>query len=219
MIVFFKELKLNNNREWFEKNKEDYIQHVKEPSQVFLQSIGERLFSIRPYINVDPRRSIFRIYRDIRFSKDKTPYKSWLSMFFWEGAFPKNENSGLFISISSNQLSIGGGMYNMPKEVLTKFREQISGAQAEEFAKIITNLKKKGYEIRGKHYKRYPRDYSETDKNSEFLLYNSCFVMEKQDIPKCIYSYDIINYCIDKYMDWLELHSWLVNLSRDARKV
>lgn len=217
MIKFFKELKLNNNREWFEENKEDYIQYVKDPSQVFLHSIGERLFSLRPYIHVDPRRSIFRIYRDIRFSKDKTPYKSWLSMFFWEGASPKNENPGFFISISSNNLSIGGGMYKMPKEVLEKFREQITGSQAKEFAKIMSNLRKKGYEIGGKHYKRYPRGYSSENKNAEFLLHKSCFVMEKQELPKCIYSYEIIDYCIEKYMDWLELHDWLVNLARAAR--
>ena len=217
MTQFFIELKHNNTREWFEKNKPRYIKYIKTPAQQFLQDMAERLVYLSPYITADPRRSIFRIHRDSRFAKNKAPYKEWLSLFFWEGPFAKNENPGFFISISVDQLSIGAGNYSMPREVLEKFREEITGPRANEFTKIVKNLKKKGYEISGKHYKRYPRGFSADDKNSEFLLYNSCFIMKKEELSELVYSADLIDYCMEKYSDCLELHKWLVELGKMAQ--
>ncbi|MEE8298440.1 MAG: TIGR02453 family protein, partial [Thermodesulfobacteriota bacterium] len=84
---FFKDLEKSNTKKWFEENRKIYEKNVLEPAQEFVMEMGERLKSISPKIVAIPKtdKSIFRIYRDMRFSKDKTPYKTHLGIFFWEG--------------------------------------------------------------------------------------------------------------------------------------
>ena len=75
-IEFMKRLKRNNNRPWFEKHKEDYESFVKLPMQSLIAALHPHFERFAPEFDINPRRSMFRIYRDVRFSKDKTPYKT-----------------------------------------------------------------------------------------------------------------------------------------------
>ena len=86
--------------DWFKRHKNDYEELVLNPSRLFVSEMGELLRGIVPAINADPRvnRSLFRINRDTRFSKDKTPYKTHITLWFWEGLGPRMENPG-FICI------------------------------------------------------------------------------------------------------------------------
>ncbi len=77
---FFLELELNNNREWFEKNKKRFETKVRAPMEAFAAEMIGRMQQIDPQISVTPKDAIFRIYRDIRFSKDKSPYKTNLGL-------------------------------------------------------------------------------------------------------------------------------------------
>ena len=93
---FFRDLENNNTKEWFQENRTLYEKNVMEPAQEYVMEMGERLKSISPKIVAIPKtdKSIFRIYRDVRFSKDKTPYKTHLGIFFWEGPRKKLGNPG-----------------------------------------------------------------------------------------------------------------------------
>ena len=92
-LRFLSGLKKNNNKEWFDARKETYREGVAEPAQAFVVALGRRLQTISKGIIYDTRLngggSVMRVYRDIRFSKDKTPYKDWLGIFFWEGKAKK----------------------------------------------------------------------------------------------------------------------------------
>ena len=99
-LQFFNDLRKNNNREWFQENKQNYTDYVLEPAKEFVLALGDKLKSISKEIIYDTRMSgigsVLRIYRDIRFSKDKTPYNTRLRVFFWEGSNKKMENPGAF---------------------------------------------------------------------------------------------------------------------------
>ena len=92
-VEFLRQLSEHNDREWFSQHKDEYNEYLLAPARDFVTALGERLRKISPGIIADPRtdRSIFRINRDTRFAKDKSPYKTHLGIFFWEGNLQKME--------------------------------------------------------------------------------------------------------------------------------
>ena len=113
-IKFFLQLEGNNNRDWFTAHKQDYIDYVQQPSLAFIKTMGERLLTISPGMVYDTRTngsgSLMRIYRDVRFSPDKTPYKNNLGIVFWEGEGKKAENPGFYFHVAPNGMGFYTGM-------------------------------------------------------------------------------------------------------------
>ncbi len=107
---FLRDLARNNNREWFAKNKPRYEKFVLKPSLRFIKDAGGKLKTISPYLVADPRPfggSLFRIYRDIRFSKDKSPYKTNVAMEFWHKRGGKmGQTVGLYLHLGPGHLKI-----------------------------------------------------------------------------------------------------------------
>ena len=121
-IKFLQDLAKNNDREWFNANKPTFIDQVQTPAQDLVISLGTRLKAISPEIMFDTRTngtgSLMRIYRDTRFSKDKTPYKTNVAMSFWEGPSKRDSYSGFFLRVEPAGLSLFTGGYNFGKETL-----------------------------------------------------------------------------------------------------
>jgi uncharacterized protein (TIGR02453 family) len=115
-IQFYQDLIQNNDKLCFEQNRKTFDDLIMKPAQAFVLELGERLGSIAPNIVADPRRdkSIFRIHRDTRFSEDKSPFKTHLAIFFWEGPRKKLENSGFYLQISPSSLLLATGLYKFP---------------------------------------------------------------------------------------------------------
>ena len=97
-LSYLKKLSKNNDREWFEKNRELFNSSFLEPAVQFVAEMEEKLSSVRPSIIAIPKtdKSIFRIHRDVRFSKDKQPYKTNMGLYFWEGKKKKMECRSIF---------------------------------------------------------------------------------------------------------------------------
>src|SRR5262245_37359272 len=112
---FLKEIKKNNNREWFTKNKSRYEKQLLAPSLRFVKDVAPKLKKISPYLVADPRPfrgSLFRIYRDIRFSTDKSPYKTNVAMQFWHQKRGKNIHAaGLYLHLSPGQSFAAAGVW------------------------------------------------------------------------------------------------------------
>ena len=128
-FVFLRQLKRHNNREWFEKNRERYVAHVETPMLAFIREVGERLPSISPAYIGDPRRSggsMFRIYRDVRFSADKSPYKTWIAARFGHRLAAKNVHApGFYLHLAPDERYGGGGIYHPDTAALARIRERI----------------------------------------------------------------------------------------------
>ena len=110
-LAFLRALKRNNDREWFRLRKPQYEQHVREPMIELLGRLAADLAGFAPELISDPRVSLYRIYRDTRFSHDKSPLKTHVAAHFPAKGFPRNEGSGLYLELAPTWVWIGGGLY------------------------------------------------------------------------------------------------------------
>jgi len=143
-LTFLRGLKRHNERPWFEAHRAEYEAVVKEPMRELIEEMDVRLARLAPEIIGDPKRSMFRIYRDIRFSKDKSPYKTHASCWFYHrdgsravGREAAGGGAGFYFQIAPGDSFTGGGMWMPPREALLKLREAIA-EDPKEFAKIAT---------------------------------------------------------------------------------
>ena len=216
-VDFLAKLKTNNEKQWFDDNREVYDNFVMEPAREFVAAMGEKLQKIAPKIVADPRinQSIFKIHRDVRFSPDKTPFKTHLGIFFWEGSRKKMENSGFYFHIEPPVLLLGAGIYIFPKSHIDEYRNSVvhpkHGPALTAAIKEVTGNGELALD--GKHYKKTPRGFDPAHENAEYLLYDGLSVYLSDPIPHDIFSPGIVDYCFDKFRKMLPLHQWLVKMT------
>jgi len=213
-LRFFKQLEKNNTRLWFEAHKHDYETHVKQPAAQFVTAMGKALEEFVPAINAIPKvnQSLFRINRDTRFSHDKTPYKTNLGIWFWEGMQKRMECSGFYFHMDTNSILFGAGLYMMPKPILKLYRDAVVDKKAGlTLKKMAARMKKNGLELKGRHYKRNPTGYDASHENADFLLFNGLHAGVEMSIPEVFYSAELIQLAADHYRKMLPLHLWLHN--------
>ena len=181
---FFKELKENNNREWFAANKPRYYESVVNPMGEYIVSIAPYLERISPYYKADPRPhggSMFRIYRDTRFSKDKTPYKTHAASHFRHEAGRGAHAPGFYMHIQADRLSLGGGIWRPPSKQLGLIREFIAdNPSAWEKLGKSSAIKKLGG-VQGDSLKRPPRGYDADARHIDDLKRKSFYLMTELD--------------------------------------
>jgi len=213
-IAFYRNLSKNNNTAWFKKHKTDFDEYVMKPARSFVFEMGERLRTIAFGINADPRinRSLFRINRDTRFTKDKTPYKTHLGILFWEGSGKRMESSGYYFHIEAEKVMLGAGIYCFPGHLMEKYREYaVDRKHGPALAKAIDTVFARGpYTIEGKYYKRIPRGFDPDHKNASLLLHNGLYAGIESEIPDELFSRDLLDYCFVRFKDMSPIHDWLM---------
>ncbi len=215
---FFGGLKKNNTKKWFEAHRNEYEKYVLEPAKAFVVAVGNKLRSQFPDIVAVPKvnKSLFRINRDTRFSLDKSPYKTNLGIFFWEGTRSRMECSGFYFHLEPPTFLLGGGIYMFPDYLFDTYRNSVVHPRyGTELAKILADIRKKGtLQIGGKHYKRVPAGYDSSHPNAEYLLHNGLHVGDEAAIPEELYSENLVTYCWKIYKSSFLLHRWLVALTK-----
>ena len=181
---FFKQLKQNNNRDWFAENKTNYYESVLNPMSSFIVAIAPHLKRISPHYKADPKPhggSMFRIYRDTRFSKDKTPYKTHAACHFRHVAGRDAHAPGFYVHIETDRISFGGGVWLPPSKQLSQIREFIADNPSA-WGKIrrSTAIKRLGG-IQGVSLKRPPRGYEADARYIDDLKKKSFYVMAEAD--------------------------------------
>ena len=162
LFMFLSELKENNNREWFQANKDRYENDVKDPLLTFIAAFAERAPEISSSIMVIPRvqgGSLFRIYRDVRFSKDKTPYKTGAGLHFRHKRGKDVHAPGYYLHLEPGEVFAGCGIWKPNTETVTKIRTKIA-AHPDQWLKIIQDKKfKKTFTMGGDSLKRPPKGF------------------------------------------------------------
>ncbi len=221
-VRFYKNLRENNNTSWFHQHKEEFDALVMIPARDFVFEMGKRLARISPNIIADPRinKSIFRIYRDIRFSKDKTPYKTHLGIFFWEGHRPKMECPGYYFHLEPPNIMLAAGSYMFARPILEEYRQSVVHPKfGPTVIRAMRAVSKKGpYGFGREHYKRIPRGYDPGHKNAKLLLNNGLYAFIETRIPKELYSDAILDFCFEKFRDMSPIHKWLAAMTQRASK-
>jgi len=155
---FFRELAANNEREWFNARKQRYLDLVEPPMLRFIGDLGARLGKVSKRFVADPRRvggSMFRIYRDTRFAKDKSPFKTWAAAHFPHEARGKDESvPGFYLHLEPGACYGGGGIYHPETEALKQIRDRLAGKPKEWEAVRRTKIP-----IEGDALKRPPQGY------------------------------------------------------------
>ena len=176
-LDFFKKLKRNNNRPWFEKHKGEYETQVKLPMQSLIAALQPNFSQFAAEYEVNPKRSIFRIYRDIRFSKDKTPYKTHTAAHFVLRGKPKGFlGSGYYMHIEPGETFAGAGLYMPDSGQLKSIRAAID-ERAKEFLTIVQHktFKKIFGELKGEKLQRSPLGFSPDHPMAEWLKLKQFF--------------------------------------------
>jgi uncharacterized protein (TIGR02453 family) len=184
-IEFLKKLRRNNNREWFNKRKSEYEEYVKFPMQSLIGALAPVMQEYAPELDVHPKRSIFRIYRDTRFSKDKTPYKTHVAAIFT----PKDgdrEAAGMYLHIEPGEIYLGGGMYSISSDRLRSIRRAIV-QNSEAFLQIvdIRSFRKMYGEIVGDKLTRVPQGFDRDHPMKEYLRMKQFYAGTSLDVALC----------------------------------
>ena len=209
---FFHQIAANNNREWFQEHKQEYIDNVQSPAQSFVIALGERLRVVSPELAYDPRPhggSLMRIYRDIRFSKDKSPYKTHIGINFWEGD-KKSRKPGFHFYMDATGARLYAGMHMFSKPQLKAYREAVAddklGADlATAIRSIETNL---GFEIGGDQLKRVPSGFDSDHPRGDLLRYKGLYAGSPFIEIEQLLSPDVVDLCLDYAHTLSPLNLW-----------
>jgi uncharacterized protein (TIGR02453 family) len=220
-LEFMTELDANNNREWFQAHKAEYQQHVLSPTRDFVFALGERLKTVSPGIRYDTRASgggsILRIYRDLRFSVDKTPYNPNVRVVFWEGEGKRMENPSFFVRLQPDGVSLYAGLHVFPKPFLKAYREAVDdetlGAELEA---AMADVRGAGdYTLGGEHYKRVPRGYDAEHPRADLLRYNGLWAHTANAADAALIATPrLLDVCLEHCRNMAPLHRWLVTVQK-----
>jgi len=209
---FFKGLAANNNRDWFHENKKNYDKEVKKAFTKFLtdliQTIREKH---EPKLDLEPKNAVFRINRDIRFAKDKTPYKMHMSAIISQGGRKNMQIPGMYLQIGVGEIWVGGGMYAPDKENLRLIREHIAKNPAKVKKLLADKTFKKYYDtIEGDKNKRIPKEFKEAHAKEALIANKQFYFMATYDDESIIKKEDLIDWIIEHYkagMAWNQFFS------------
>jgi len=169
-LAFLRALTRNNDREWFRARKAEYEQHVRSPMVALLERLARDLPAFAPDLVSDPRVSLFRIYRDTRFSSDKRPLKTNVAAHFPSRRFPKGEGAGLYMEVAPQWIWIGGGIYMPSSTELNAIRATIADDHRR-FRRVVTaqTFRRAVGGLSGEQLTRVPRGYLKDHPAADYL--------------------------------------------------
>ena len=160
-MTFLRGLKKHNTREWFQPRKESYEEKVKGPMLELVTALMQRLADFAPDYVADPNKAIYRVYRDTRFSKDKTPYKTHIAAIFKHRDLEKHSGAGFYFSVAPEEIEVGGGVYMPMPEHLLAIRNYLA-ENHEEFRRIVAarDVRRLFGEVTGESLSRVPKGFA-----------------------------------------------------------
>jgi uncharacterized protein (TIGR02453 family) len=201
LFRFFNDLEKNNNRDWFKASKDRYIDSVSRPMGDFIVAMQPRLKAISTHYIADPKPhggSMFRIYRDARFTKDKTPYKTHVACQFRHDAGKDVHAPGFYVHLGADALFFGGGIWQPDRQKLNCIRDFIAD-NVRSWARI-KNAKKvrEAGGIKGESLIRPPRGFDAEHVHIEDIKRKSFYIMADAD-PKAALRPDFIDLVTDAF--------------------
>jgi uncharacterized protein (TIGR02453 family) len=179
-LSFLRSLKRNNKREWFHAHKDQYELHCRQPMLELVERIAPDLKSIAPHHVADPKVSMFRQFRDTRFSDDKTPMKTHIAATFPNRTLGRLNGAGIYFEIAPGWVWIGGGLWRPDSSQLQLVREHIVAHQRQ-FESIIKapRLKKIGG-LKGDRLTRVPRGFAKDHPAADYLQHRQFLAFREE---------------------------------------
>lgn len=208
---FFIELAANNNKDWFDANRTRYEKEVKNPFETFVSEMIERIAKVDPKIRIGPKEAIFRINRDVRFSKDKAPYKLNRSALITAAGRKDMSTPGIYFELGPEAVHIYGGAYMPDKDALLRIRSRIEKdlpkfkklRESKEFVKHFGS-------IQGEANKRLPPELQAAAAR-EPLLFNKQFYYGAELPPKMVTSPQLPDALMEHYHAMAAMNKFLLS--------
>jgi uncharacterized protein (TIGR02453 family) len=181
-LEFFRGLARHNNRDWFQARKTTFEEKVKQPMRELVEALNGALKSFAPDYVTDPAKAVYRIYRDTRFSKDKTPYKDHIAASFFRSGTDPHKYGGYYVQVSHKDVAVGGGVYMPEPEVLLEIRQHIA-ENHQTLRKILAAaaVKRDLGELQGDQLSRVPKGFLATHPAADLLRFKSLFLYVNLD--------------------------------------
>jgi len=212
---FLRELSNNNDKEWFDAHRGDYQSFYVGPALAFVAAIGPQLQKISPSVSFEPKinGSLFRINRDVRFSKDKRPYKDHVDLWFWHGNKRGWESPGFFFRLSSDRLILGAGMHRFEKAQLDAYRDAVADPRRGKLlAKTLESVKAAGpYAIGGATRKSVPRGFDASHKRAALLLHEGLYATFEGASGPIAESPDFVDFCLGHFGAMWPVSHWILD--------
>jgi uncharacterized protein (TIGR02453 family) len=209
-LDFLERLTHNNNKEWFDKNRSEYLA-AKVNFEAFVQSLINEIIEFDPIIKgLEAKNCIFRINRDVRFSNDKSPYKTNMGAFIVKGGKKNGDKyAGYYFHIEPGKGMLAGGAYIPPAPWLAAIREKIDD-EPEKLIEIINNTQFKKYfgQLEGEKLKKAPKGFAPDHKYIELLKYKSYLAMQEIS-DKQILGNDYLKYSVSAFKAMKPLNDFL----------
>jgi uncharacterized protein (TIGR02453 family) len=170
-LKFLRGLKRNNRREWFNAHRDEYETHVRGPMTAVVERLASDFQSFAPELVASPKLSMYRIYRDTRFSENKAPYKTHAAAVFPTRGLLKHEGAGLYFHVSHEHVWIGGGMYSPQPQQLHAVREHIAANLQQLRAIVESPAFKRRVTLEGEKLTRVPRGFARDHEAAEYLKF------------------------------------------------
>jgi len=207
-LKFLVQLKRHNNRPWFLRNKETFDREIKEPMVSLVLALNAELRSLAPELITEPKRAIYRIYRDVRFSVDKSPYKTHTAALFAPRGLGKHACAGLYFHVAADELLLAGGVYMPgPKELLA-IRNHIA-ANPTALRKILAHRQIASLGgLQGDQLMRVPKGFAPDHPAADLLRYKQ-FLVWVNHPPKMALGKDLLPLLVQTFRTLLPLVRFL----------
>ena len=192
-LSFLRALKRNNRRDWFQPRKEKYETLIKAPMLELIECLNHEFARFAPQYITLPQKSVYRIYRDTRFSKDKTPYKTHISAIFPRHTAVKREGAVFYFHFSEKELLVFGGVYSPEREELLAYRSHLA-EHYEEFQQTLAGreLKRLTNGLEGEQLSRMPKGFPVNHPAESLLRHRQWYLESTLDV-KAIHSPKLVS--------------------------
>jgi uncharacterized protein (TIGR02453 family) len=178
-LTFLRALGRHNDREWFKARKDDFEAHARAPLVALIEQLAIDLATFAPDIVATPKASMYRQYRDTRFSEDKTPLKNYIAANFPTRPLTRGEGAGLYVQLDAKEVWIGGGLYHAPMPTLRAVREHLAG-NLTRFRAIVEApaFRRRAGALEGDSLQRVPRGFAADHPAAEYLKMKDLVVLK-----------------------------------------
>lgn len=216
-VQFLRDLAENNEKSWFEANKQTYLDAVQQPAKSLVATLGECLQAEFPPTSYDTRTnggSLMRIYRDTRFSADKTPYKTNVAMMFTPDGYKRMEAPAFGLQLTLQQVELVAGMFSFTKPQLERYREAVADeVSGQLLIAAVQRVESSGaYPLGGQELKRVPRGYDNDHPRAEWLKFKGLHVYSPAIALEVVYSAALVDTVMAHFRNMAPVWQWLMTV-------
>lgn len=214
-FAFLADLKANNSKEWFDAHRSDYQRLVKKPADALRTDLTARLSSLTGYETTSKQ---FRINRDLRFSKDKTPYNAHIRMAFWPlgSAFEGRDAQppSFFVSFEPSHIRLGTGCMAFSKAALGSYLQALESGRGTEITALISDLEAKGFERSAPDLAKAPRGFPKDHEHTDLARHKGLAVWTSVEDTAPVTGSTAASFLVDTWKPTLAFWTWLADLSK-----